>query len=52
MVVFSKIKDNPEGYVVFEIKKENELLDFKESYNNKEEINLDKYELDTNMCYI
>ena len=52
VVVFSKIKDNPRGYVVFEIKKENELLAFKESYNNKEEINLDKYELDTNMCYI
>ena len=31
VVVFSKIKDNPEGYVVFEIKKENELLAFKES---------------------
>lgn len=52
VVVFSEIKDNPRGYVVFEIKKENELLAFKESYNNKEEINLDKYELDTNMCHI
>ena len=35
VVVFSKIKDNPRGYVVFEIKKENELLAFKESYNIK-----------------
>ena len=34
VVIFSKIKDNPRGYVVFEIKKENELLAFKESYNN------------------
>lgn len=40
---FSKIDDNPTGYVVLKIKDEKELLAFKKAYDEGEEINLDEY---------
>lgn len=41
---FSKIENNPEGYVVLVIKEKSELLAFKKAYEEGQEINLEDYE--------
>lgn len=46
VVSFSRIENNPKGYVILIIKKENELLAFKEAYEEGNEINLGEYEFD------
>lgn len=46
IVSFSKIKNNPSRDVVLVIKEKNELLAFKQAYEEGKEINLDEYMLD------
>lgn len=46
VVSFSKIENNPKGYVILVIKEESELLAFKKAYEKGQEINLDEYEFD------
>lgn len=46
VVSFSKIENNPKGYVTLIIKEESELLAFKKAYEENQEINLDEYEFD------
>lgn len=46
VVSFSKIENNPKGYVILVIKEESELLAFKKAYEKGQEINLDEYEIE------
>lgn len=46
VVSFSKIENNPKGYVILVIRKESDLLAFKKAYEEGKEINLNEYEFD------